>query len=949
MKRIALSLVLLSMSSAIATIVVRGNSTTSPFAFTTDINATAYDRKTGTFYVGLADGNDNAFNISKAMRPTFNVIPEFSSILLDTSLLRTGTIEFLSFALQSNSPSILAAVLQSTNPLEATTVYALFTNGTGQVESGALNDASGAANTAGIVTIETNSSDIFAAVAANGGTFGDTDSGIALIGLGNNSGTSITLNIKDATTGIDGNKARALDASSTVLKGTSGGSDVVFLANFAELFWDETFQRLFIGVNISSGAIAMDIAKAVVVARLDSGILNLQEIVEDAAISGGGTDEIIVAEGANIPVTPHHIRILHASTGPDYLIVDCAQDNVCNRIFALPLVNDINNPSSATNGTLADKDSALDTTTFKFTVPATSAGELVTNNLITDPQGLVGAGDLPIGPQDQISDMVVLGDAVYISLSLVPTTTLDSGIWQSQAEFDDEGKILRWTPWSAKRTVPLNAFPGITLPGGATHNGSVDFFQVDGKTGNIWVVEGTTSQTVGISAWTTGVQSTDLITNVRAALPGSSYSVLDLNQTTRGFLDTTVQRYALFGGVNKVVFARTSQATDITSLSSPQLAITDYSSESNFKLTSLPDNAGCCQTLEYSRTSTTADNNSANDTFGYFFAGTENGLFVFASITGVGFNPIDLSTLNVAPFSTFAWQKANNITGSVVDIKTSGRNLYVVTSEPTSTSSLGGTVFSIPLAGTLSTMFNGANIRTIAQTGVGVFEKVLQFYGIQIVATGNAFSSTPDSDEQLVLATSQGLFHSNANQAGAAGIRDATSQTAAAWTVVRENAVRTTENTMFFGIGGMDTPIRYTTWPFSVQDANGFKIFNRGSIHQFSGAGDASGALFNSFFVPEKFNANPQPVTSPFATLFPIIYFFSDGGRRFFIFNRTTDPPDVTRLGVIPFDINDWNVTQPDILNDPALLTTRRLFWVRSIGPTGIMMAGTGMGVMGLQ
>ncbi len=932
-----------------AAIVVRGNSTTTPFAFTTDVTATAYNRKTGAFFVGLDSGTD-AFTISRAPRPSFTTPPQFTGILEASSSLQTASIEFLAFSLQSSAPSILAVVPESTGPLQATTVTALFTGGTGETApTASLLDAAGATSE-GIVQLEANSSNIFAAIRPDSGDFGDADGGISLIGIGNNNSTSITLNIKNATTGIDGNAPRELQASSVELKGTGGGDDVVFVdpKNRVELFWDEPLQRLFIGVNIQSGTNGTDLAKAVVVARLDSGVLNLQAIVPDAAISAG-LDEIVVTEGADIPVTPHHLRVMHASTGPDYLITDCAINNVCNRVFALPLVNDTTDSTSVTNGTLADINSALNSTTMKFTVPATAAGDLFVNNSITDPGAVVGAGDLPMGTGDEISDMVVLGDAVYVSLSFAPTSTLDSGIWQSQAEFDDEGKVIRWTPWSAKRTVPLNAFPGITLPGGATHNGSVDFFQVDGKAGNIWIVEGTTKQTVGISSWSTGVSSTDLISITRAALSESSYSVLDLNQATRGFLDTTLHRYALFGGVNKVAFARTSEARDITTLSSAQIAITDYSSNENFKTIKLPANAGCCQVLEYSRTSTTADNDSSHDTFGYFFAGTETGLYVFASIAGDGFNPSDLSTLNLPPFSTFAWQKAPNITGSVVDIKTSGRNLYVVTSESSSTSPLVGTIYNIPLAGTVATMFASANISTIAQTGVGIFEKALQFYGIQIVETGNAFTATPDSDEQLILATNHGLYHSDANQAGAAGIRDATTQAAASWTLVRENAARDTQNTMFNGIGGMDTPIPYTTWPFSVQDASGCSTFDRGSIHQFSGTGDSTDSLFNSFFVPEKFNANPQPVTSPFSTLFPIIYFYSDGGRRFFVFNRTTDPANQTRLGIIPFDINDWNVTQPDILNNPITSTMRRFYWVRSIGPTGIVMAGTETGVIGLQ
>jgi hypothetical protein len=961
MKRVFLVwIVMVSCHYLSAGIVVTGDSSTAPKAFTQNISAQTYDRKTGTFFVGLeASATENLFTISKAARPTFSTTPSFSSVLKTGSALGTETIEFLKFSPQSSGFGVLTAVAKESTEFSATAVTSLFTDGNGEIASSDLNDASGIAVTDGIVQIEVDDNNIYAAVSPNGSFFGDSDSGIALIGLGV-SGSTISLDIKDATTGNAGNKAAPLNRGSTVVKGTSGGTDVVFTSTFAALHWDQDLERLFIGLHIQSNNLATDIAKAVVVGRLDSGVLNFQAIAPDSAITGGSTDEIVVGQGRDITFSPNHLRVMHTSTGPDYLIVDCSATvtcdctftTTCNRVFALPLVNDTTDPTDATNGTIADKSSALNTTTKKFTDPATAVGELPENNEITDPEAVVGAGDLPIEDGEMISDMEVVDDAVYVSISRSPDSANDSGIWVSQALFDDTGKIIRWTPWTAKRMIPLNAFPGITLPGGSTHSGSIKFFEVDGKTGNVWFVEDDTEKTVGITSWSTGIQSTDLITTLRSALSSSSYAVLDLNQSTRGFLDTTAQRYALFGGVKKVIFVRTATATDLSNPSSPQTAITDYSSDENFRSTDLPSDAGCCNVLEYTRTSTTADNDDTRTDVSYFFAGTEKGLYVFSEILDdSGFNPIDLSTLDADPFPLFSWKKVENILGSVVDIKTSGAGstLYVVTSETSPTQPFSSTIFSIPFAATTTTMFDAANIRTIAQTGVGILKDTLQFYGIQIVATDAPRAANPENKEQLILATNQGLFRSNASQAGSASVATATTQAAANWELIVKNSLNTTAKTMFNGIGGMDTPVRQTTWPFSVQDQSGFNTFDRGSIHQYSGLGDSAGTDtdFATFFDPEQFNANSS--LSAFKTLDPINYFFSDGGRRFFIFNRTFDPADQSKLAVIPYDVADWNITTPDILNDPTVANVRRFYWVRSIGPTGIVLAGTNKGVVGLQ
>src|SRR5439155_11921420 len=186
---------------------------------------------------------------------------------------------------------------------------------------------------------------------------------------------------------------------------------------------------------------------------------------------------------------------------------------------------------------------------------------------------------------------------------------------------------------------------------------------------------------------------------------------------------------------------------------------------------------------------------------------------------------------------------------------------------------------------------------------VGVFANVAQMYGMQIIATGNPTGANPENKEQLILATNQGLFKSDATQAGLSrGIPDATIQTAANWTFIPG-----TNTIMFFGVAGIDTPIRHTVWPFSTHDELGANTFEKSKIRQLSGTGNSTGTAASiDTFVPTDFNALGSPPAFKFFD--PITYFFSDGTRRFFIINPTDAPATENKIMVSPFDVTDWNV-----------------------------------------
>lgn len=858
--------------------------------------------------------------------------------------------------------------------------------------------------TTGVTNIAANANFIFAAVRPNLGesstTFGTSGSGIAMVSITPN---TLALTQVPAIPGDGGIKAAPFDGTTQqlLLLGPEVNINPNSLPNNTQLtypamIWDDQLQRLYIGYDLKTinpvGSFSSSGGLSVTAAYIynTAGTLAFQKMAPYSAVANNDDTQIIAIildeycssydeicfpnyypvgcdPTQTSPSAPnycygqypptcycpeadlsvHRLAVMHASTGPSYLIVNGGngtRDITGNEIYALPLVD---NPGSASHGTFANVNSAL--VNGKFVVPATNIGDLATNTGLDDASiaAIVGTGPFPLyGNNLQLSDMVVVGDTVYASSSQPISSITESGIFYSQAMFDETGKIIRWTPWT-KRSFPYNGF--------LNNSPQVSFFGVDASIGDIWAVDGVTETSVMVTSWDKGAPGS-LVGQVNQQLgsnPSCSntcysgcFSVLDLDQSTRGFYGNTCSRYALFGGINKVIFAQVSQSLDEycgkypgDDYLNPQQVMTDYTQPQNLLTTTLLE-CGAITTLEYSRR---GDINTPLETKGnYFYAGTQNGLFVFASPQGNAINVNTFGNLNQPPFSTGMWFKAPNINGSVVDIKTTGNTLYVLTMNSTPAAPLQGTIYRIPFAPTITAMFDPSNIITIAQTMTApTFNGVLRFTGIQIISTNYSGST-----EQLVLSTNRGLYQS----ARVGGVQNASNQTDANWKLVNNSG-----NNFYLGIGGMNTSIPIappsTVWPFNLQDPLGLRIFNRGSIYQLNGSNNSSPFAF----VPPFFNSiKSSSASSPFATLDPITYFWSDGGRRFFIINPTEQgclSPNGNTLLVLPYDTIDWDVTQPDqdINMDPILNTIQSYNWVQDIGATGIIMAGTNQGVVGLE
>lgn len=900
-----------------------------------------FDRATGTLYLGFYSGA-NTYAISTLHRPSGLAQPTLIPMPESASTISTNAIYNLALAsAQGEINPNIAFIIGSPN---GTTIGA--TNNTFTLISNLISpiNSSGAA-TGSPNSLAANKCFIFTGVTSSLTPLG----GIAVIGINL---TTLALQQTAAQPGSSDVKARILNNTTA----EAGLGDFGITVPY-KLHWDDPLRRLYIGYNIASNDETG--VRSIIVAHTRCGALIYSPIAPDSVFTGiDAQNYTVLSTGSTLSVL--RVDVLHASTGPSYLIVNGGlgtptASGVGNEIYALPLVDDLSNEDA--QGTLAAKDAPL--VNYKFIVPATLPTDLAsTNDLFT----LVGAGPLPFVPATtSISDMVVVGDTVYACMFNQPDALNETGIFYSQALFDSQGKIARWTPWT-KRAFPIGGIPDVVCPC------RIKFFDVDALTGKIWGIGGDAINTIATTWWDHGqkcccpipvtqpcepipAKPIPLVIKLNQTLCGcccNCYSALDLDASTRGFeLGATAQRYALFGGNNKVAFARISESNS----AGIQEVIQDYSLLTNYRLTDLPENAGCVTTLEYARR--LANENYTN----YFFAGTPSGLYVFANTDQSGFSVATLRTLDLPPFSTGQWSKAPNIPGSIIDIKTTGQVLYVLARETSCANPCICTLYKIYYQSDISSMFATSNIEILAQTmATPPFDNVHLFTGMQIVVSGLTGEFSFTNIEQIVLTTNNGVYQTTAP----AGTQDIgiTNQDLAQW-IALDNPKR-----MYTGIAGMDnaslgfvTPATYaygpsTVWPISLDDTACYQnIFQRSSIHQLACSLEYEAftlpAVIPCAFVPPHFNDS----LNCFKTLLPTTYFWTDGARRFFIVHNKSDKAGKTRLMVTPFNIKEWNVWNPDqlVIVDPPISTVCDFYWVRTIGMSGIIMAGTNNGVVALE
>ncbi len=247
-----------------------------------------------------------------------------------------------------------------------------------------------------------------------------------------------------------------------------GNSDLAaIVGDTAVLHWDKTLQRLFVGLNIITGATG---GRSLIVGHFKNGKLILEPIAPETLFDATNT-HIIGTTNSYTALSIHQLASMSTSTQLHYLIVrggNGHRNETTNTMYALPLVNNqqapiksvsqsptlsitdsmtepvTESPQKSIIGTIAAKNAPItylkSYNNLQQQHPATNPEQMT---LSTDPAAAIGGGPLD-STWGTIINMLINKDCVY---AIIHNTTGDAGIFQSQALFDHTGAIKRWTQW----------------------------------------------------------------------------------------------------------------------------------------------------------------------------------------------------------------------------------------------------------------------------------------------------------------------------------------------------------------------------------------------------------------------------------------------------------------------------------------------------------------------
>lgn len=625
-------------------------------------------------------------------------------------------------------------------------------------------DANGAV-TSGIKNIHADTPFVVAAVAPNGGTFGDDGTGLAVAiiqSTGEKVAAPLIIDAPTFTTNYSGgNRAAAFSRTSDFIKITSdlaAMTDVVDIEFFPEL------NRWYIALQVTGAGGGTDGARSIIIGRVVYSLVEFEQNTQKVnkfiptsfefdpiapADVFDGTDKIVGAVGASSEISAHKVRRLFTSTALPYLIV---QGNVGTpadtkrTVFALPLVSglqDTNSNDSATNGTIASKTATpegLFTTdtrhlfrTYNVKTAATTSAQMP---LATDTATQVGGGTLVNG---DITDMFTNGDAVFVSVESADGSQLP-GLFHSQAMLDENGQIKGWTKW--KRVA-----------GNTNH---IFAAGLDCNTADLYTMVATTTEvkTVKRTDWSDGVTLALLSTVAQALWPESNGGVQGLfdfviTSTTAGTETPGLYDISLLiaTGNNGILMAQTSNdisgvVTPTTSFGTPinftNGAIDQTFPVSDTKLITIQGDVlsdlGPIAAAEIARDGTAGLN-------GYLFVGGTNGVAVLSKSDGSGWD----ATTGLADGFTgltagMTFKKIDYAYTNVRKLIADGDFLYVLT----------------------RTEFHRIDL-TASNVGLGTIAPTILARTTELLGSAGSFLDAIVSEQTALLATSEGLLRNVIN------------------------------------------------------------------------------------------------------------------------------------------------------------------------------------------
>ena len=943
--------------------------------FHENITAKAFDRYTGDFYVGTAIaappivGSDVNRRVARAGRndtyftglstvaatqgqvdymalvntARLNPATHVALQLNDIATLDIIDLAALGVPLQVAAALILdAAGNPAGDPAVGPPIIPPFTN----LAGGYFRDTAGAGvNAGGYVFLR-----VHRGGAAGGGLPGPTvnarDSGIlafnvpGLVLVGTVGGNAVRLDDRRGAAPGDGNFLRAGSGVANL--------PAAALPRVTDMYWDEELETLFIAGSVSAEnapAAGPNYHLGLTKVQIVAGNLVISDIIPNGVNPRPSNFTIFTSRvNGGQPagnVRMHKVNTMKTSTDRNYIIVNgsiqphATPHEFGNEFYALQydkntgfIVRNDNNKTALTDG-------------FGRANGAPIAANRLDGSHVDSL--VIGGEGAPWNPaQGTASDMEVVGDTVYVSFyERRREAANDPGVWSSTAMFDNDGVIIGWTKWE-------RVFPSVRV-GATPHTDKTRFFAVDAQTGQLWSVKRPDAAATPIIVERTKIQTdftaaaynNSLQKRLNTELPNSCTCALDLPNETPGIagFNNPDNSFALFGGIGKVVFAQTK---------SGNANVVTTAFDNFYHTTTLPSEAGVVRCLGASR-------NIDNNTRGYFFAGTDGGLYVYSAEAGnhAGFNgqPNNAAGLTTikngagvlqAPFnaaSDFRWRRmaADTITGPVTAIESNGTHLFVVEQDVTTVGRIVSRLHRFRIRSDVNRMELAANYLLIAESGTAPFAANTIFTGFRIVTQTDGTRA----NHYGVISTNAGIFVSTANLPV---------MVAANWTNVAVDpnrayhSIYTPKRTPTGAmIGANEDGACHRVWGLVADDGDSGKNYYQNSrLQQF---GFQNGRT-NATLQPANYSCGDLAAgTAALTFLDRSLYFWTDGGRRFYTrFNANESV--YNSLHSLPYYGAEWAMTEPESFSQ--LSSIPRIHWIENISGLGIVLAGTDTGVISL-
>jgi len=374
-----------------------------------------------------------------------------------------------------------------------------------------------------------------------------------------------------------------------------------------------TLLQMYVGVDVFADTVANSCAVGLFCAQYTT---TTPDVIFSSVIP-----DTVAHQGFNTPITaPQNNRVAVAnitttttSTGLSYIITSRYNNIGVQSVYAMPMVT--KSVDNIDHGKVASFDSIAQT----FKAVGTSYRSQGFDTVIDDAHEIniagddgvvarltVGAGPVPLSAGNFIDQLFAQGDAVYISIYKSFGSGSTPGIFKSQALFDEQGRIISWSPWQRV----------------AGTDDQVLFTTKNYDTGQMMYVSGQESNTIQQTTWNQTAQLESFIDAVHLNLSsgkGGVQGLMSVSNETTGIENFTL---ALATGYQTVVIGQTSSINSGNfTIDSPQEIVTINNS--------LGLDVGSVVTTTF------ADNGSGSN---WFFMGGDDGLSVLSNdTTGITF------------------------------------------------------------------------------------------------------------------------------------------------------------------------------------------------------------------------------------------------------------------------------------------------------------------------